>query len=274
MSRLPDKVAIVTGGGSGLGEAIARILASEGAHVVIANRSDSGAVVANSLKDLEQAATFVPTDVGSESEIEHLIEQATSIKGRIDIVVNNAGSGVDILGPFWTITAEAWDRAFRVNVRGMFLVAKYAYPHIPDGGVIINMGSVASVVGYPDETTYIAGKGAILQMTRGMACDCATRGIRVNCICPGPCVTPPMTAWIQNSTNPEALQREWNESIMLGRMGQPEEIARAVLFLASEDSSFMTGEALIIDGGFTSCRPGSGAASIGADSSQTFGAGL
>ena len=271
MSRLDGKVAIVTGGGSGLGEAIARVLASEGAHVMIANRSASGSAVADSLKDEGYRATFVPTDVGSESEVRHLIEATTSSNGRVNIVVNNAGMGVDILGPFWSITSEAWDNAFRVNVRGMFLVAKYAYPHIPDGGAIINMGSVASIVGYPDETTYIATKGAILQMTRGMACDCAPRGIRVNCICPGPCRTPPMMAWIQNSTDPEALEREWNQSIMLGRMGIPEEIGRAVLFLASSDSSFMTGEALIVDGGFTSCRPGSGAASLGAESSQTFG---
>jgi len=185
-------------------------------------------------------------------------------------VINNAGSGVDILGPFWEITSEAWDRAFAVNVRGMWLLAKYAYPHMPEGGAIVNMGSVASVVGYPDETTYISTKGAVLQMTRGMACDAAARNIRVNCICPGPCETPPMMRWLEESTDPAALLREWNESIMLGRMGKASEIAKAVAFLASDDSSFMTGEALIVDGGFTSCRGGSGSASLGMPSSQTF----
>ena len=272
MPRLANKVAIVTGAGSGLGEAIARVLASEGAHIVAANRSEeSGARLVETIRASGGEATFVRTDVGSESDIIRLVETAAGVSGSIDIVVNNAGSGVDILGPFWAVTAEAWDRAFAVNVRGMFLVAKYAYPHMPDGGSIINMGSVASVVGYPDETTYIATKGAVLQMTRGMACDSAARNIRVNCICPGPCYTPPMISWIEESVDPAALELEWKQSIMLGRLGEPDEIGTAVLFLASDDSSFMTGESLIVDGGFTSLRPGSGSASLGRESSQALG---
>jgi NAD(P)-dependent dehydrogenase (short-subunit alcohol dehydrogenase family) len=269
MPRLAEKVAIVTGAGSGLGEAIARVLAAEGAHIVAANRSEeTGKLLVRTIGEQGGKATFVQTDVASERDVRRLVDAASAISGGIDIIVNNAGSGVDIISPFWAVTSDAWDRAFAVNVRGMFLVAKYAYPHIPDGGSIINMGSVASVVGYPDETTYIATKGAVLQMTRGMACDLAARNIRVNCICPGPCYTPPMISWIEEAVDPAALELEWKQSIMLGRLGQPEEIATAVLFLASADSSFMTGESLIVDGGFTSLRPGSGSASLGRESSQ------
>ena len=271
MPRLDQKTVIVTGAGSGLGEAIAVELAADGGHVYAANRShETGERVVATIRERGGEATFVPTDVASESDLINLVETARARTGTIDVVVNNAGSGVDILGPFWEITADTWDRAFAVNVRGMFLLAKYAYPYMPDGGAIVNMGSVASLVGYPDETTYISTKGAVLQMTRGMACDCASRNIRVNCICPGPCETPPMMKWLEDSSDTEALLREWNESIMLGRMGLPGEIAKAVLFLASDDSSFMTGEALVVDGGFTSCRRGSGAASLGMSSSQAF----
>ena len=271
MPKLDQKTVIVTGAGSGLGEAIAHELAAEGGYVYAANRSrDTGEQVVADIRERGGQATFVPTDVGSESDIINLVETARARTGAIDVVVNNAGSGVDILGPFWAITSEAWDRAFAVNVRGGWLLAKYAYPHMPDGGAIVNMGSVASLVGYPDETTYISTKGAVLQMTRGMACDAAARNIRVNCICPGPCETPPMMKWLEDSTDTEALLKEWNESIMLGRMGLPGEIAKAVLFLACDDSSFMTGESLVVDGGFTSLRGGSGSASLGEPSSQTF----
>jgi len=271
MGRLDGKTVIVTGAGSGLGEAIALELAAEGGYVYAANRSqDSGGRVVGTIRGRGGSAEYFRTDVASEQEIIGLVDNARSRTGAIDVVINNAGSGVDILGPFWEITSEAWDRAFAVNVRGMWLLAKYAYPHMPEGGAIVNMGSVASVVGYPDETTYISTKGAVLQMTRGMACDAAARNIRVNCICPGPCETPPMMRWLEESTDPAALLREWNESIMLGRMGKASEIAKAVAFLASDDSSFMTGEALIVDGGFTSCRGGSGSASLGMPSSQTF----
>ena len=175
--------------------------------------------------------------------------------GRIDILVNNAGAGSESSGPFWEITSAVWDSVFAVNVRGMFLLAKYAYPHIPDGGTIVNMGSVVSVVGYPDETTYVATKGAVLQMTLRHGLRRRAEGDRVNCICPGACYTPPIRRWLESSHDPEALEREWSAARDLNRMGQPEEIARAVLFLASEDSSFMTGEALIVDGGYVSCRP-------------------
>ncbi len=269
MTKLDRKTVVITGAGSGLGEAIAYEIAAEGGHVVAANRSrETGERVVATIRKRGGSATFVPTDVGEESDLIKLVEVARERTGVIDVVINNAGSGVDILGPFWEITAEAWDRAFAVNVRGMFLLAKYAYPHMPDGGAIVNMGSVASLVGYPDETTYIATKGAVLQMTRGMACDTAARNIRVNCICPGPCETPPMIKWLEDSVDPEALLREWNESIMLGRMGLSSEIAKAVLFLACSDSSFMTGEALVVDGGFTSCRGGSGSSALGMPSSQ------
>ena len=269
MAKLEGKIAVVTGAGSGLGRAIAEALAAEGAFLVAANRSeDAGESLVAAIRAAGRDAMFVRTDVSEENDLRRLVDTVVEKAGRIDILVNNAGTGSESIGPFWEIPSEVWDRVFAVNVRGMFVLAKYAYPHIPDGGTIVNMGSVASVVGYPDETTYLATKGAVLQMTRGMACDAAPRGIRVNCICPGACYTPPMRRWLESSDDPEALEREWSAAAILNRMGQPEEIARAVLFLASDDSSFMTGEALIVDGGYASCRPGSGASTLsGAGSS-------
>ena len=163
MPRLANKVAIVTGAGSGLGEAIARTLASEGAHVVAANRSEeSGARLVEVIREHGGDATFVRTDVGSESEIRSLVETAAAISGSIDIVVNNAGSGVDILGPFWAVTSDAWDRAFAVNVRGMFLVAKYAFPPHPGRRVDHQHGlrGVARRLPRRDDVHLHQGRGA------------------------------------------------------------------------------------------------------------------
>ena len=150
----------------------------------------------------------------------------------------------------------------------MFVLAKYAYPHIPDGGTIVNMGSVASVVGYPDETTYLATKGAVLQMTRGMACDAAPRGIRVNCICPGACYTPPMRRWLESSEDPGRSSESGRAAAILEPNG-PTRGDRARRALPPRTTPrCMTGEALIVDGGYASCRPGSGASTLsGAGSS-------
>ena len=252
---LEGKVAVITGAGQGIGRAIARRFAAEGAYVVIGTRTAShGEAVLDEIRAADGTGTCVATDVAEVAQIRRLVEVAHSAGGRIDVLVNNVGIGKDVTGPFWEVDDQAWDETFAVNVRAMFLASKYAYPHMPDGAAIVNMGSVASLLAYPDEVCYVATKGAILQMTKAMACDCAPRGIRVNCLCPGSTLTPGMQKWIDEAPDGPALKRQFASSALLNRMGDPEEVAAAALFLASDEASFVTGIALPVDGGWTAGR--------------------
>ncbi|HEX9110270.1 MAG TPA: SDR family NAD(P)-dependent oxidoreductase [Terriglobales bacterium] len=250
--RLQNKVALITGGTSGIGEAVASLFAREGAKIAITGRNESRghAVIARILESGGQAI-FVRTDVRHAAECKRTVDATLDSFGRLDILFNNAGV-------FYSQTAlecseEEWDLQIDINLKGTFLMSKYALePMISQGGgVIINNSSGWGLVGGDKAVAYCASKGGVVLLTKAMAIDHGRQGIRVNCICPGDVDTPML---------PEDARRrglEWKtylagcENRPLGRIGTPEEIAKAVLFLASDDSSFMTGAALVVDGGGT-----------------------
>src|SRR6266571_7174720 len=250
--RLTEKVAIVTGGGSGIGEVSARLFASEGAAVMLADINGSAAAaVAESINAEGGRATWAETDVTAGSSVEAMVHATLSTFGRLDILFNNAG--IEGFGSVIETDEASWDRIFAVHVRGAYLCSKYALPVMIEGGrggVVINVSSVAGLIGLQRMAAYCAAKGAIISLTRAMAADFAPHGIRVNCIAPGTTMTPLGQRLIENDT-PEKLAQRLSR-YPLGRFGQPEEIARSVLFLASDDSSYATGMCLVIDGGLTS----------------------
>ena len=246
------KVAIVTGAGSGIGRAVALALMREGYAVTLAGRrKEALEAVAAEGKPSGARALVVPTDVGDPASVRALFARTKDAFGRLDVLFNNAGV-------FYAHTAlecseEEWDEQLDINLKGAFLMSKFALPLMigQGSGVIINNSSGWGLVGGDRAVAYCASKGGMVLMTKAMAIDHGRQGIRVNCICPGDVDTPMLPA--------DARLRglKWEEYLAgcatraMGRIGTPEEIARAVLFLASEDSSFMTGAALVVDGGGT-----------------------
>ena len=249
--RLKDKVAIITGGGSGFGEVTARLFSSEGAAVMLADINGQAAgAVAESINKEGGRAIWATTDVSSASSVEAMVHATLSAFERVDILFNNAG--IESFGTVIESDEAVWDRTFAVHVRGAFLCSKYALPSMINsghGGVVINVSSVAGLVGLQHMSAYSAAKGAIISLTRSMAADFAQHGIRVNCIAPGTSLTPLGHRLIEKDT-PERLAQRLSR-YPLGRFGQPEEIARSVLYLASDDSSYATGMCLVVDGGLT-----------------------
>ena len=250
--RIKDKVALITGGTSGIGEATALLFAKEGAKVAITGRNeDRGAGVVAHIKQLGNDAIFLRADVSLATDCQRAVDETLRAFGKLDILFNNAGV-------FYPQTAvecseREWDEQIDVNLKGTFLMSKFALPTmIAQGhGVIINNSSGWGIVGGDRAVAYCASKGGVVLMTKAMAIDHGKQGIRVNCICPGDVETPMLPA--------DAKMRglKWDDYIAgcasrpLGRIGTAEEIAKAVLFLASDDSSFMTGAALVVDGGGT-----------------------
>jgi NAD(P)-dependent dehydrogenase (short-subunit alcohol dehydrogenase family) len=250
--RLEGKVAVITGATSGFGAAIARLFANEGAALVLhGRRADLGEELAEELRQQGANASFLTGDVGQERDAESLAARVRDEHGRLDVLVLNAGIGHPGVGPFWEIAAEDFDLVFRTNVRGVWLCARACAPLLERGGSVVVMASMSSFVVYPGESIYSASKGAVLQLARGMAGDLAERGVRVNALCPGICDTP-LTRWfIDSADDPKELEAEFHAFAPLGRMGTADEIARATLFLASDESSYCTGASLIADGGVT-----------------------
>lgn len=250
--RLQDKVAVITGGNSGIGRATAILFAKEGAKVVIGARNpESGREVVDLIKKAGGKAAFVKTDVAKESEVKNLVDFAARLYGRIDIMHNNAG--VELAKPVTETTSEELEGVLSVNLKGTFYGCKHVIPHMlkNGGGSIINTASVAGIVGSPNLAAYSASKGAVVLLTKEVALDYAKKGIRVNCVCPGAIDTPMIKRFVENAPNPEQVRKNLGEMHPIGRMGKPEEIANAVLFLAGDESSFITGHALIVDGGLT-----------------------
>ena len=249
--RLKDKVAIVTGGASGIGRATAELMAEEGAKVVVADVDpQNGQAVAVGIQAKGGAAHYVRADISKEAEAKNISDEALKIFGRLDIAVNSAA--VFVLKGFAATVVE-WQQSFGVNVVGTALVTRYAVEHIKkQGGAVVNVGSISSFLAQPDFFAYSATKAAIVQMTRNMALDLAPLGIRVNCVCPGTILTAATQRHMDKvGVTLEQFDQEEGAKNFVGRIGQPREVAHAILFLASDEASFITGASLMVDGGYS-----------------------
>lgn len=244
--RFNSKVAIVTGGASGIGAATVRLFAEEGAKVVIADFSDQGQDVSDQLNKEGFDTLFIKTDVTKEDQVIHMVNETVNKYGKLDILFANAGIAKD--APADLLSVEAWQKTIDINLTGVFLCDKYAIKQMlaqGNGGSIVNCGSIHSHVGKPSVTAYASAKGGVKLLTQTLGADYATRGIRVNAICPGYIDTPLIEG------RSEAITQHLVGLHPMGRLGKPEEVAKAVLFLASDDASFITATSLLVDGGYT-----------------------
>ena len=248
--QLEGKVALITGGASGIGRATALLFAREGAAVAVVDVDEAGArAVARAVLDAGGQAIAVGCDVSQARDCRRAVEATVEAFARLDILFNNAGiiRRADVV----ETAVEEWDRVMAVNARSVFLMSKYVVPVMAPrgGGAIVNTGSGWGLVGGRDAVSYCASKAAVVNMTRAMALDHGPQGIRVNCVCPGDTDTGMLRREAQQLGADEAQFLAEAADRPLGRIGTPEEIARAVLYLASEDSSFVTGAILVVDGG-------------------------
>ena len=247
--RLKDKVAIITGGNSGLGRATVEVFAAEGAKVLVAARNiERGEQTVADVEAAGGTAVFVQTDVSREDDVKRMVDTAVKEWGRIDVLFSNAG--ISIPSDVVNCSLEDWNRTLAINLTGGFLCSKYTVPVMIEngGGSIIFDSSQQAFVGSKDAAAYTTTKGGLNALSRAMAIDYAPHSIRVNCICPGAVETEGLLSWFE-SGGPD--KQEWLAKHPLGRFGRPEEVAFAVLFLASDESAWMTGTAMVLDGGFT-----------------------
>ena len=252
MFSLQNKITLVTGAGSGIGAAIADAFAQAGAFVFVTDRDESsGRAVAEKIRTREGESEFLPLEVTSEENCQRVAQAVLSTRGRLDTLVNNAGIGH--VGTMLQTTGADLDRLYAVNVRGVFNVTRVFLPDMlrRKSGNIINLASIGAVVGVRERVAYCTTKFAVAGLTKSMALDHARDGIRVNCICPGRVETPFVAARLAEYPDPEKARREMSATQAVGRMGKPEEIAAAALYLASDESAFITGTEFIIDGGFS-----------------------
>ncbi|MFB9276635.1 SDR family NAD(P)-dependent oxidoreductase [Cohnella cellulosilytica] len=246
---IAGKTAIVTGGASGIGEAIVRLFASSGAKVVIADWNGEDADrLAEQLRNAGADAAVLHTDVSKEAEVEELVRGTLQRFGQIDIVVNNAAA---IMPKYLEeFREEEWDRIFNVNLKSVFLTIKHSIAELKKTrGSIVNMSSLNGLVGQRMNPVYAATKGGIAALTKSLALDYAPYGVRVNCICPAGVSTPLLQQWIRRQDDPEAIVQELNDMHALGRPATAEEVAQAALFLAGPAAGFITGVAFPVDGG-------------------------
>jgi NAD(P)-dependent dehydrogenase (short-subunit alcohol dehydrogenase family) len=245
MSRLEGKVAVITGGSSGIGLATAQRFVAEGAHVVITGRRQAELDKAVAL--IGRNVTAVQGDVADLGDLDRLYATVVETKGRIDVLVAN--SGVVELRRIGEVSEEHFDRTFGINARGLLFTVQKALPLMRDGGSIILVGSIAAVKGMPAYGTYSATKAAVRSFARTWTIELKDRGIRVNTLSPGPIDTPIIDSQVENSEAAAKLRSDFAAIIPLGRMGRPEELANAAVFLASDESSFVAGIDLSVDGG-------------------------
>jgi len=245
--RLKDRVAVVTGGDSGIGRAVAIAYAREGADVVIAyleGEDEDAKTTARLVEDAGRTAVLVPGDLTQEEACQTLVERAVSEFGRIDLLVNNAAFQMAQPGGIEDVTTEQFDRVMKTNLYAMFWLCKKAIAHMPKGSSIINTSSVQASSPSPELLDYATTKAGIVNFTRGLAMMIAEKGIRVNSVAPGPIWTPLIPA-----TMPEEKVGSFGQQTPLGRAGQPAELAPAYVFLASPESSYITGEVIAVTGG-------------------------
>lgn len=253
--RLENKVAIVTGGGKGIGAAICSAFAKEGAHVVVADIDTDGAgATVGSLQQSGGSAASVEANIADPRSVAAMVAFAIEQYGHIDILVNNAGAR--IIKGLMQHTLDDWNQMLSINLTGPFICAQAVIPHMitQGSGKIINLASIASFMGRPNRCAYVAAKSGVLGLTRAMAADLAGKNIRVNAIAPGMIASPFNQSFAEaNDTGPA-----WAQENLLGRWGQPEDIAGAAVFLASDESSFVTGSEIKIEGGWLGARSRSG----------------
>ena len=243
MGKLQDKVALITGGASGIGAATARLFVAEGAKVVLVDlNEDKGKAFEAELKALNADAMFIKANITSEEEVAHIFQQTVEAFGKVDIVFNNAGIGR--VHSSHDLDYSEWRNTVNVDLDGVFLVAREAIREMlrTGGGTIVNTASMYGWVGSPGSAAYNAAKGGVVNLTRSLALEYAGQNIRINALCPG---------FIDTPIIPEESKQELAAITPMKRLGQADEMAKAVLFLASDDSSYMTGSSLIVDGGYT-----------------------
>ena len=256
MFRLDEKIALITGGGSGIGAAMATLFARQGAQVCIVELNEEGArQVVTSIQQEGGKADAFTGDVAEEEQVQRVMDEIVTRYGRLDILVNNAG--ISHVGNVLETSLDDWERTLRVNARGVFLCTREGVRQMvkqtPSGGSIINLSSVAAQVGLERRLAYSSSKGAVLALTRSVAIDFVGQGIRCNALCPGTIQTPFVEGYLARSFpgHEDEVRQTLHARQPLGRMGTPEEIATAALYLASDEASFTTGAAFSIDGGLT-----------------------
>ena len=253
--RLEGKVALITGAGSGIGRASSLLFAQEGAKIVVSDINESTALeIVEEIEGLGGEATFVSGDVTDNRQAEQMVQKAHDTFGRLDVLINSAGISARNALPEGASPEDIWDKVIDVNLKGTYLVSWHAVPEMErsGGGSIVNLASIMSMVGYPEGMSdgfnpYGPSKGGVLQFTRNLALASAKKNIRVNCLCPGYVDTNLITRLTEDPESKAALEALHP----MGRLGRPDEIAKAALFLASDDASYVTGSPLIVDGGYT-----------------------